>query len=113
VQGAALELKSDANGFDFRPYLIQVLAAVKRNWQAVMPESVRFGRRARVVCEFRILRDGSVQKLIIAENSGADPLDHAAVAGISASVPFPPLPADFKGDNVVLRLNFVYNAPRR
>jgi TonB family protein len=113
VQGAALELKSDPTGVDFKPYLEKVLAAVKRNWQAVMPQSVRLGRRGKVICEFRILRDGTVQKIVFAEQSGSDPLDRAAVAGISASVPFPPLPIEFKGDNIVLRLNFVYNAPRR
>ena len=35
--------------------------------------------------------------------SGADALDRAAVAGISASVPFPPLPAEFKGDRIILQ----------
>ena len=45
--------------------------------------------------------------------SGADALDRAAVAAISASSPFPPLPAEYKGDNVVLQLNFAYNAPQQ
>ena len=35
--------------------------------------------------------------------------DRAAVAGISASVPFPPLPAEFKGSEVRLQFAFVYN----
>ena len=26
--------------------------------------------------------------------------------------PFPPLPAEFKGDRVVLQLNFAYNVPK-
>ena len=33
----------------------------------------------------------------------------AAVAGISASNPFPPLPGDFKGNQVRLQFNFAYN----
>jgi hypothetical protein len=37
----------------------------------------------------------------------------AAVAGISASVPFPPLPSEFKGDRIVLQMNFAYNMPRQ
>ncbi|MCX6630742.1 MAG: hypothetical protein NTW28_24265, partial [Candidatus Solibacter sp.] len=39
--------------------------------------------------------------------------DKAAVAAISASNPFPPLPAEFKGDRVVLQLNFAYNVPKQ
>ena len=61
---------------------------------------------------FSIARDGKVPKLVIATPSGADTLDRAAVAGISASTPFPPLPAEFKGDRVVLQFNFTYNMPR-
>ena len=35
-----------------------------------------------------------------------EPLDRAAVAAISASNPLPPLPGEFKGDRIVLQLNF-------
>lgn len=110
---STLELLSDPQGMDFRPYLIQVLASVKRNWQAVMPESVRLGqRRGRVAVQFIIDKSGRVPKLVIAMPSGADPLDRAAVAGISASNPFPPLPAEFRGSEIRLQLVFSYNMPR-
>jgi TonB family protein len=114
LQGSAIELKSDPMGVDFRPYLSQVLAAVRRNWMNVMPESVlRLGRRGKTAILFRISRTGGVTKLVIAGPSGSEPLDRAAVAGISASVPFPPLPAEFKGDDIVLQFNFAYNMPRQ
>ena len=63
--------------------------------------------------QFAIARNGSVPKLVIVANSGADALDRAAVAGISASNPFPPLPAEFKGDQIRLQLNFAYNIPKQ
>jgi TonB family protein len=50
--------------------------------------------------------------LVIATSSGTEAFDRAAVAGVSASNPFPPLPADFKGDQIRLQLAFSYNAPR-
>ncbi len=113
LQGSALELKSDPMGVDFRPYLSQILATVRRNWMNVMPESVlRLGRRGKTAIQFSISRQGGVIKLVIAASSGSDPLDRAAVAGISASNPFPPLPAEFKGDRIVLQFNFAYNMPR-
>lgn len=110
--GSSLELLSDPKGIDFRPYLIQVLAAVKRNWQAVLPESARLGRQGRTAIQFSINRLGGVPKLVIAFPSGTEALDRAAVAGISASNPFPPLPAEFTGTEIRLQLVFTYNMPR-
>jgi TonB family protein len=107
--GSSLELLSDPKGVDFRPYLIRILASVKRNWLAVIPESAKLGRRGRVAIQFVIARDGSVPRLVIASASGADALDRAAVAGISASNPFPPLPAEFKGPDIRLQFVFLYN----
>ncbi|MBS1853802.1 MAG: TonB C-terminal domain-containing protein [Acidobacteria bacterium] len=112
VQGSALELKSDPMGVDFRPYLTQILATIKRNWFAVMPESVKLGRRGKVGLLFSIARSGTVAKVTWAFQSGSDPLDRAAVAAISASNPFPPLPPEYKGDRIVLQLNFAYNLPK-
>ncbi len=110
AQANTLQLLSDPMGVDFRPYLIRVLATVKQHWLAVIPESVRLGRRGRVAIQFSISREGGVPKLVIASPSGADALDRAAVAGVSASVPFPPLPSEFKGDKIVLQFNFAYNS---
>jgi TonB family protein len=107
-----VELLSDPLGADFRPYLIQILAMVRRNWVAVLPESARLGRRGKTQIQFAIARDGSVPKLVIATPSGTEALDRAAVAGISASNPFPPLPNDFKGGQVRLQFTFLYNIPR-
>ena len=110
--GSNIELLSDPMGVDFRPYLIKVLSAVRRNWFAVIPESAKFGRRGKVIIQFAISREGDVPKLVIAVPSGADALDRAAVAGISASNPFPPLPAEYRGDQVRLQLSFFYNMSR-
>ena len=112
-QGSNMQLLTDPQGVDFRPYLVRILASVKQHWLSVMPESVKLGRRGKVAIQFSISRDGGVPKLVIAEFSGAEALDRAAVAGISASVPFPPLPAEFKGDRIVLQMNFAYNMPRQ
>lgn len=110
-QASALELLTDPQGVDFRPYLIQILSVVRRNWFAVMPESAKLGRRGKVTIQFAVNRVGRVPKLVIVGASGTDALDRAAVAGISASNPFPPLPTDFKGEQVRLQFTFLYNIP--
>jgi TonB family protein len=112
-RGSTLELLSDPKGVDFRPYLIQVLAAVRRNWYAVIPESARLGMaRGRVAIQFIVSKEGMVPKLVIADSSGTAHLDRAAVAGISASVPFQPLPPEFNGKEIRLQFVFLYNTQR-
>jgi TonB family protein len=112
-RSSTLELLSDPKGVDFRPYLIQVLAAVRRNWYAVIPESARLGMsRGRVAIQFIISRDGSVPKLVIADSANMKALDHAAVAGISASVPFQSLPLEYTGKEIRLQFVFLYNVKR-
>jgi TonB family protein len=111
--GSNLELLSDPMGVDFRPYLLQILATVRRNWFSVMPESAKLGRRGNVAVQFAIAKNGEVTKVVFATNSGADALDRAAVASISMSNPFPPLPTEFRGNVVRLQFTFQYNAPAR
>jgi TonB family protein len=100
---------SDTRGVDFGPYLARVVFAVRRNWYAVIPESARLGERGRVGVIFEIIKDGSVPQLRMIASSGSDPLDRAAVAGIRASIPFPPLPQEFTGNHLVLQFLFLYN----
>jgi TonB family protein len=109
---AAVELQSDPQGADFKPYLTRILAIVRANWRRVIPESARMGTlRGRTVLEFIINRDGSIPKLVTADPSGSEPLDRAAVAGLSMSNPLPPLPADYTGMQVRLAFSFSYNMP--
>jgi len=100
---------SDTRGVDFGPYLARVVFLVKRNWYAVIPESARLGQKGRVAIVFEIVRDGSVPQLRLVAPSGSDPLDRAAMTGIQASVPFPPLPTEFTGNHLVLQFIFLYN----
>ena len=105
---SALQLLSDPKNVDFKPYLLQVLAVVKRNWMSVIPQSARMGRRGIVVLKFIIDRHGAVPQLEFSSPTGSD-FDRAAVAGISASVPFPPFPPGFNGDQIHLQMAFAYN----
>jgi TonB family protein len=100
---------SDTRGVDFGPYLARIVYIVRRNWYSVIPESARLGEKGRVGIVFEILKDGSVPQLRLVASSGSDPLDRAALAGIRASIPFPPLPEEFTGNHLVLQFIFLYN----
>jgi outer membrane biosynthesis protein TonB len=111
-QHPSIQLLSDPQGADFKPYLERILAIVRANWQRVTPEGVRQGRlRGRSVIQFIINRDGSIAKVIVAEPSGLTPLDLAASTSLVMSNPLPQLPADFKGYQVKLAFTFAYNMP--
>ena len=104
-----MQLMSDPQGIDFKPYMLQVLTAVRRNWFSVIPAVARTGRPGLVQVQFIINKRGEVPKLVIAATSGTPAFDRAAVASISASYPFPPLPAEYGGTEIRLQLAFSYN----
>jgi TonB family protein len=108
-----VSILTPTQGVDFNPYLQRVLAAVKRNWFAVMPESAWMGDRGIVVLTFKITSDGVVPvgDPILERTSGKQPLDNAAMSAIRASSPFEPLPSEFKGPSIQLRFIFFYNIP--
>ncbi|MBI1750021.1 MAG: TonB C-terminal domain-containing protein [Acidobacteria bacterium] len=111
--GAGVQMLTPTEGVDFSNYLDRVLASVRRNWYAVIPESARMGEKGRVVLQFRILRDGNVPypepNLLL--TSTKEPLDRAAMSSIRASSPFEPLPPAFSGPFIELRFIFLYNLP--
>jgi hypothetical protein len=106
-----IEMLTPTQGVDFDGYLQRVYFTVRRNWYAVMPESVELGERGMVVLVFRIMRDGSVpsEYPMIQRNSGKEPLDRAAYSSVRASSPFENLPPQFSGPYIELRYTYLYN----
>ena len=111
--GNGYEILTPTEGVDFSDYMSRVVAAVRRNWYAVMPESAMLGDRGRVALQFRIMKNGSVPdgEPVRIMGSGKEPLDRAAVSAIRSSNPFEPLPSAFSGPYIELRFIFLYNLP--
>jgi TonB family protein len=99
---------SPTYGYDFGPYLNQVITRIRSNWISLIPEIAKF-RKGRVMVVFTITKNGGVEKAHIVVNSGENPLDRAAFGSISASNPFPRIPNDFVGDHIDLQITFLYN----
>jgi len=111
--GNGYQILTPTEGVDFSDYMARVVAAVRNNWYAVMPESAMLGDKGRVALQFRIMKNGSVpagepERLI---GSGKEPLDRAAISAIRSSNPFEPLPQAFSGPFIELRFYFLYNLP--
>ncbi|HZP17647.1 MAG TPA: TonB C-terminal domain-containing protein, partial [Terriglobales bacterium] len=91
------EIVTDTLGVDFGPYLQRVLHDVKQNWYSLIPPSAMppLLKKGKVSIEFAINRNGQIAGLRYVDGSGDVALDRAAYGGITASTPFPPLPAEF------------------
>jgi TonB family protein len=100
---------SDTRGYDFGPYMNQVINRVRYNWYTLIPEIARLGKRGKVVLIFTITKSGTIANLRLAANSGTQALDNAAVGSIQLSNPFAQLPANFDGDHLDLQFTFLYN----
>jgi outer membrane biosynthesis protein TonB len=107
--GAGVQILTDTQGVNFDPYLRRIIEIVRRNWYAVMPETVYLGTQGRVVIVFNINANGSVPGIHPVRLARTNSLNQAAEASITASNPFPPLPSEFHGPFITLQFSFYYN----
>jgi TonB family protein len=105
------DILSDTQGVDFGPYLSRVLQSIKFNWYTLIPEEARAPllKHGKVAIRFLITPTGKVAGMFVESPSGDIPLDRAAYGGITASDPFSPLPHEFHGPYLALRITFFYN----
>ncbi len=110
VQGN-LEVLTDTQGVDFGPYLGELVKAVRTNWYAIIPDTARppLLKRGTVSIQFVVLPNGKVAGMQYTGSSGDVQLDRAAYGGITTSNPFSPLPTEFHGPYLALRMHFYYN----
>jgi TonB family protein len=104
-----VSILSETRGYDFGAYVRGALNAIRTKWYLSIPEAARNGSKGRVAIGIAISRDGAVRDVWLAETSGTDSFDQAAMAAVQASNPLAALPADFTGDRLVLRVRFSYN----
>ncbi len=87
------------------------MAKVKAEWLAKMPDEARNGAKGKVTVQFTILPVGTVaeDKTQIVSGSGNSSLDQTALDALRRSSPFEPLPRQFHGPYLKLRVDFFYN----
>lgn len=91
-------LESD---FPFTFYVDQMLTLIGANW--LKPEATE---ETVAVVAFSIQRDGRVTDVKLTEPSGVGVYDRAAVRAVYSANPLPPLPPEFTGDHLGVRLRF-------
>ena len=108
---APAEILTDTQGVDFGPYIKSILPIIRQNWIIGLPESAYppIWKAGKDSIDFTILKNGQVSGMVWHSGSGDIALDRAAWGSIIASNPLPPLPKEFPGPNLGLRLNFYLN----
>lgn len=89
----------DNPDFTYSYYIDQLLGAIDDKW--TRPP---LGDGVRAIISFRIERDGSLSDLEVAESSGYNSFDLAALRAVQNAAPFPPLPRAYRHDSLGVRL---------
>jgi TonB family protein len=106
-----MEILSDTMGVDFGAYMKRLKVTVEDHWFPLIPEDALppMMKKGRVVIDFAIMKDGSVQGLTVVSSSGDVALDRAAYGALLNAVPLPRLPVEFSGPFLRIRAAFYYN----
>jgi TonB family protein len=78
---------------------------VARHWNTVDVDA-RVRTAPDVIVTFTILRNGQVKGVRVAQRSGNPLLDASCERAIYDSVPFPPLPAEYEGNDATIEFVF-------
>ncbi len=82
-------------------YLLELQERISQNWRPP-------GISTKTTVYFKIRKDGKIVRLQVKERSGNKRFDMSAFNAVRASDPVPPLPDDFKNDNLGVYLDFIY-----
>jgi TonB family protein len=108
-----VEILTDTDGVDFGPYVRKALGIIKKNWIPLIPEEARppAKMQGETLIRFSILPDGKISGMHLDGSSQHSNIDRTAWGAITAVGQFPPLPTEFKGSHLELRINFLTNRP--
>ena len=109
------EVLSDTLGVDFGPYIKRILRMIYNSWVPLIPEETRppLNKEGSTLIRFTIGKDGIVTFMGLDASTHDQAIDRAAWGGIQGVGQFPPLPANFKGPNLELRIQFSVTHEKR
>jgi outer membrane biosynthesis protein TonB len=115
-QGAntGMEVLSDTQGVDFGPYLKRLKRLITASWYPLIPEECYppLNKEGQTLIRFTIQPNGVVSAMHLDGSTHDIAIDKAAWGGITGVGQMPPLPAEFKGENLQLRIQFVITHDR-
>ncbi len=118
--GTGVDILSDTQGVNFNPYLAKIMREIYNQWIPLIPEEARppLNKSGYTQLRITIMPDGSlhvqdgVHNGMVLESSTHDrALDEAAWGSVTGVGQFPPLPKEFHGPNLELRIRYLVNRP--
>lgn len=88
----------DNPDFTYGYYLDRLLSLIDAQWQRPNMGEVR------AVIHFEIARNGSISDVRVAESSGYNAFDFAALRAVQSAAPFPPLPRGYRNESLGVNL---------
>ena len=109
--GSGAEILSDTQGVNFQPYLQRIMRLIYQQWIPLLPEEARppLNKRGTTQIRFTINPDGTIAAMSLDGSSHDDALNRAAWGSITGVGQFPPLPRQFHGPNLELRIHYLVN----
>jgi outer membrane biosynthesis protein TonB len=106
-----VEILSDTQGVNLEPYIKRLLRILYNNWIPLIPEETLppLNKEGQTLIRFTINPDGTlaVGGMHLDASTHDQAIDRAAWGAITSSDPLPPLPKEFKGSNLELRIDFI------
>jgi len=111
--GGGIDILSDTQGVDFDPYLKRIIADIKRNWLPLIPAEAQppISKQGETYIRFIILPDGNlaINGMHLDGSTHDVAIDKSCWNAIVSEGQFPPLPSQFHGPNLELRIHFLVN----
>ena len=117
-----VEVLSDTEGVDFGPYLTKIIRQIKSAWYPLIPEEAQppLNKQGETQIRITIMSDGRLHVqdnqhngMVLEFSTHDDALNRAAWGSITSVGQFPPLPREFHGPELVLRIHYLYNLQPR
>ena len=110
--GTGVDILSDTQGVDFNPYLQKILREIYETWLPLIPEEARppLNKQGEALIRFTIMPDGSIgANMALDGSTHDDAINKSCWGSITGVGQFPPLPKQFTGPNLELRIHYLVN----
>jgi outer membrane biosynthesis protein TonB len=106
-----VDILSDTEGVNFDPYLKKIIREIYNTWLPLIPEEARppLNKSGETLVRFIILPNGKIGGMFLDGSTHDDAINRAAWGSITGVGQFPPLPSEFHGPNLELRIHYLVN----
>jgi outer membrane biosynthesis protein TonB len=106
-----VDVLSDTMGVNFEPYLKKIIREIYNTWLPLIPEEARppLNKSGETQIRFIILPNGKIGGMVLEGSTHDDAINRAAWGSITGVGQFPPLPGEFHGPDLELRIHYLVN----